>query len=170
MKFDPVSICRVLSERGVKFVVLGGFATVIHGSPVPTEDIDVIPSRDMENLERLALALQQMNAAIRTSDGPVHTRIDAGLNASMPNMLNLVTDFGDMDLVFNPAGRLVNYEQWNKGATYAQIEPGLVVAVAALDDIIASKSAANRVKDQRVLPYLESLRDELRRQANDEAR
>lgn len=45
MKFDPVSICRVLSERGVKFVVLGGFATVIHGSPVPTEDIDVIPFR-----------------------------------------------------------------------------------------------------------------------------
>lgn len=168
MKFDPVSICRVLSERGVKFVVLGGFATVIHGSPVPTEDIDVIPSRDMENLERLASALQQMNAAIRTSDGPVHTRIDAGFIASMPNMLNLVTDFGDMDLVFNPAGRLVNYEQWNEGAKYAQLEPGLVVAVAALDDIIASKSAANRVKDQRVLPYLESLRDELRRQANDE--
>ena len=169
MKFDPVSICRVLSERDVKFVVLGGFATVIHGSPVPTEDIDVIPSRDMENLERLASALQEMNAAIRTSDGPVHTRIDGAFIASMPNMLNLVTDFGDMDLVFNPAGRLVNYEQWNKGATYAQIEPGLVVAVAALDDIIASKSAANRVKDQRVLPYLESLRDELRRQANDEA-
>ena len=168
MKFDPVSICRVLSERGVKFVVLGGFATVIHGSPVPTEDIDVIPSRDMDNLERLASALQQMNAAIRTSDGPVHTRIDAGFIASMPNMLNLVTDFGDMDLVFNPAGRLVNYEQWNEGAKYAQLEPGLVVAVAALDDIIASKSAANRVKDQRVLPYLESLRDELRRQANDE--
>lgn len=115
MKFDPVSICRVLSERGVKFVVLGGFATVIHGSPVPTEDIDVIPSRDMDNLERLASALQEMNAAIRTSDGPVHTRIDAGFIASMPNMLNLVTDFGDMDLVFNPAGRLVNYEQWNKG-------------------------------------------------------
>lgn len=168
MKFDPVSICRVLSEHGVKFVVLGGFATVIHGSPVPTEDIDVIPSRDMENLERLALALQQMNAAIRTSDGPVHTRIDAVFIASMPNMLNLVTDFGDMDLVFNPAGRLVNYEQWNEGAKYAQLEPGLVVAVAALDDVIASKSAANRVKDQRVLPYLESLRDELRRQANNE--
>ena len=50
MKFDPVSICRILNEHGVKFVVLGGFAAVIHGSPVPTEDIDVIPSRDRENL------------------------------------------------------------------------------------------------------------------------
>jgi hypothetical protein len=34
--------------------------------------------------------------------------------------------------------------------------------VAALDDIIDSKRAANRLKDQRALPYLESLRDQLR--------
>ena len=165
MSFDPVEICRVLSDKGVKYVVLGGFAAVVHGSPVPTEDIDVIPARDSENLERLAQALQQMNAAIRTSDGPVHTRIDAGFIANMPNMLNLVTDFGDMDLVFNPAGRLHGYEQWNESAVLAHLAPGLVVSVAALDDIIASKTAANRVKDQRSLPYLESLRDELRRQA-----
>ena len=164
MKFDPVAICRILTEKNVKFVLLGGFAAVIHGSPVPTEDIDVIPSRDIENLARLADALKEMNAAIRTSDGPVHTRIDASFIASMPNMLNLVTDYGDLDLVFNPAGRLSDFEQWNQLAVSAQLEPGLVVAVAALDDIIASKSAANRLKDQRALPYLESLRDELRRQ------
>ena len=167
MKFDPVAICRILSERGVKFVVLGGFAAVVHGSPVPTEDIDVIPSREIENLEKLAGALQEMNAAIRTSDGPVHTRIDAGFIANMPNMLNLVTDYGDVDLVFNPAGQLSNFEQWSQRAESAQLEPGLVVAVAALDDIIASKSAANRLKDQRALPYLESLRDELRRQSSE---
>ena len=166
MKFDPVAICRILSERGVKFVVLGGFAAVVHGSPVPTEDIDVIPSREIENLEKLAGALQEMKAAIRTSDGPVHTRIDAGFIANMPNMLNLVTDYGDIDLVFNPAGQLSNFEQWNQRAESAQLEPGLVVAVAALDDIIASKTAANRLKDQRALPYLESLRDELRRQGD----
>ena len=38
---------------------------------------------------------------------------------------------------------------------------GLVVVVASLDDIIDSKRAANRPKDQMALPYLESLRDEL---------
>ena len=167
MSFDPVAICRVLSDNGVKYVVLGGFAAVVHGSPVPTEDIDVIPARDSENLERLARALNQMNAAIRTSDGPVSTRIDASFIANMPNMLNLVTEYGDMDLVFNPAGRLRGYEQWSESAEFAHLEPGLVVSVASLDDIIASKSAANRVKDQRSLPYLESLRDELRRQAGE---
>lgn len=82
----------------------------------------------------------------------------------MPNMLNLVTDYGDIDLVFNPAGRLSDFEQWSERAESAELEPGLTVAIAALDDIIASKFAANRLKDQKALPYLESLRDEIRRQ------
>ena len=42
-----------------------------------------------------------------------------------------------------------------------QLREGLIVTVANLDDIIASKTAANRPKDQRLLPYLESLRDQL---------
>jgi len=42
-----------------------------------------------------------------------------------------------------------------------------MVVVASLDDVIDSKQAANRPKDLRALPYLESLRDELRRQSNE---
>jgi hypothetical protein len=64
-------------------------------------------------------------------------------------------------LVFTPAGTLKNYEQWLERSRRAKLREGLVVAVADLDDIIASKTAANRPKDQRSLPYLESLRDQL---------
>ena len=116
MTFDPVEICAVLDEEGVEFVILGGFAAIIHGSPLPTDDIDVIPSREGDNPERL---------------------------------------------VFTPAGDLQVYEQWLEGSRRAQLREGLSVAVASLDDIIASKNAANRPKDQRALPYLESLRDQL---------
>lgn len=161
MRFDPVEICAVLTEERVDFVVLGGFAAIVHGSSLPTEDIDVIPSRDVANLERLATALQRMGAKIRTGDEPVETRIDAAFILNMPHMLNLVTRYGDVDLVFTPAGALKNYEQWLERSRKAQLREGLVVAVANLDDIIASKTAANRPKDQRSLPYLESLRDQL---------
>lgn len=161
MRFDPVEICAVLTEERVDFVVLGGFAAIVHGSSLPTEDIDVIPSRDLANLERLATALQRMGAKIRTGDEPVETRIDAAFILNMPHMLNLVTRYGDVDLVFTPAGALKNYEQWLERSRKAQLREGLVVAVANLDDIIASKTAANRPKDQRALPYLESLRDQL---------
>lgn len=98
---------------------------------------------------------------MRTGDEPIETRIDAAFIRNMPHRLNLVTRFGDMDLVFTPAGSLKNYEQWLARSRRAELRAGLIVAVADLDDIIASKSAANRLKDQRALPYLESLRDQL---------
>jgi hypothetical protein len=162
MSFDPVEICAVLADEEVEFVVLGGFAAIIHGSPLPTEDIDVIPSRAIANLERLATALKRLEAKIRTRDEPIETKIDAAFILNMPHMLNLVTRFGDVDLVFTPAGALGNYEQWLEGSRQARLREDLIVAVASLDDVIASKTAANRPKDQRALPYLESLRDELR--------
>lgn len=161
MSFDPVEICAILTEEEVDFVVLGGFAAIIHGSPLPTEDIDVIPSRSEDNLERLATALNRMEAKIRTGDEPIETRIDSAFIRNMSHMLNLATRFGDVDLVFTPAGDLTSYEQWSERSRRAQLRKGLVVAVADLDDIIASKTAANRPKDQRSLPYLESLRDQL---------
>jgi hypothetical protein len=110
VKFDPVEICAVLEEEGVRFVVLGGFGAIIHGSSLPTEAIDVIPSRDRENLDRLARALKRLDAKIRTAGEAVATNIDAAFLANMPRMLNLTTKFGQMDLTFTPAGRLTDYD------------------------------------------------------------
>ena len=62
--FDPVRICSILLEVEVDFVVLDGFAAIVRGSSLPTKDIDVIPSRDRSNLNRLAQALARMNAMI----------------------------------------------------------------------------------------------------------
>ncbi len=162
MTFDPVAMCRILNEEHVDYVVVGGFASVILGSPLPTEDIDVVPDDGVENLERLARALQRMNAKIRTEAAPVETRLDAGFLANMPSILNLVTDHGILDLTFQPSGPLKNYEAWNSAASSEEIADHLIVRVASIDDIIASKRAADRAKDHRVLPYLESLRDVLR--------
>ena len=161
--FDPVRICAILNEEKVEYVVIGGFAAVVRGSSLPTRDIDVIPSRERSNLDRLGRALTRMNAMIRVSGDPVPTKIDGGFLANMPHMLNLVTDFGEMDLTFAPAGNAGDFDGWSRGATSEEIEEGLMVLVASLDDIIDSKRAANRPKDQMALPYLESLRDELRR-------
>ena len=162
--FDPVRICSILLEEDVEFVIIGGFAAVVRGSSLPTKDIDVIPSRDRLNLDRLGKALTRMNAKIRISGEPVPTKIDGGFLANMPHMLNLVTDFGEMDLTFAPAGSAGDFNGWCQGATAEEIEEGLTVLVASLDDVIDSKRAANRPKDQMALPYLESLRDEIRRQ------
>lgn len=159
MNFDPVTICRILNEEGVDYVVVGGFATVILGSALPTEDIDVLPDRSRDNLTRLARALKRLNARIRTEGEPVAAPLDAKFLENMPFMLNLITDFGIVDLTFEPSGPTVGYAQWNKDASSIEVADGLVIRVASLEDIIASKRAANRDKDRRALPYLESLRE-----------
>jgi hypothetical protein len=167
MNFDPRLICSALDAEQVRYVLIGGFAAAIHGSPLPTSDVDIVPARDVENLERLARALNRLHARLRTEAGPVETRIDAGFLRAMPFMLNLVTDHGDVDLTFAPAGGLDGFEGWDERAIDVEIAPTLVVRIAGLDDIIDSKRAAGRAKDERALPYLESLRDEIRRENND---
>lgn len=56
---------------------------------------------------------------------------------------------------------LNGYDKWFVRSRPAQLREGLVVSVADLDAIISSKVAAHRPKDQRALPYLESLREQL---------
>jgi hypothetical protein len=158
--FDPVRSCAILNEEGVDYVVVGGFAAVIRGSSLSTRDIDIVPSRDSGNLDRLGRALRRLGAQVRTDGDPDAAPLDGPFLANMPLRLNLVTNFGEMDLTFLPAGRAGGYDGWLHSATEEEVSDGLLVFVAGLEDIIDSKQAANRPKDQMALPYLESLRDE----------
>lgn len=54
-------------------------------------------------------------------------------------MLNLVTDFGDVDLTLTPSGGLGGFEEWSGQAIVVEIADGLSVRVTSLDDIIESK-------------------------------
>ena len=159
--FDPVRICEVLNEEGVRYIIVGGIATVMHGSSLPTQDIDLVPDRSDDNLECLVRALARLNVQIRTGDEPVKATIDEQFLRNSTFMLNLVSDFGDIDLAFQPSGPLPGYEGWKQHAVELSIAEGVTVWVAALDDVVDSKRAANRPKDQAALPYLESLRDQL---------
>ncbi len=162
--FDPLAMCRILNEEEVEYVVLGGFGAIVHGSPVTTRDLDVLPRRGQLNLDSLGRALRRMGAMIRIEGDAIPTTIDGPFLANMPHMLNLVTDFGEMDLTFTPSGPRDGFEEWRRHAAQKEISDGLIVWVASLDDIIDSKRAANRPKDLMALPYLESLRDQLRAQ------
>jgi len=159
--FDPVRICEVLNEEGVRYIIVGGIATVMHGSSLPTQDIDLVPDRSDDNLECLVRALARLNVQIRTGDEPLKATIDEQFLRNSTFMLNLVSDFGDIDLAFQPSGPLLGYEGWKQDAIELSIAEGVTVWVAALNDVVDSKRAANRPKDQAALPYLESLRDQL---------
>ena len=159
--FDPECIFRVLQKHRVDYVLVGGLAGVLHGSPAMTNDADIVPGRDRKNLERLAVALRDLEARIRTDAEPDGVAFDPhpALLASMA-VLNMVTRCGDLDLMFAPAG-LDNYEALVANSEVFDIGGGGRVRVAALGDIIKSKTTANRAKDHVTLPILRALQEEI---------
>ncbi|MGH9367495.1 MAG: hypothetical protein ACRD3M_07455 [Thermoanaerobaculia bacterium] len=160
LQADEIFAC--LESHGVRYVVIGGLAAVLHGSPLATFDADICPKADENNRERLAAALREMDARIRTPDVPEGVRFacDAAFLART-SILNLVTRFGELDISFTPSGT-TGYEDLDAGAAPMKIG-GLSIRVAALADVIRSKEAANRPKDQRALPLLRRLLEETRK-------
>jgi hypothetical protein len=148
----------------VRFVVIGGYAAVLHGSAMYTADADITPDPDPGNLRRLCEALREMGARLRVADDPegVAFTYDEHFLTQM-TMLNLVTDHGDFDLSFRPAAFPNGYTDLVDHALPFDVG-GFIVQVASLDDVIRSKEAANRDKDKVVLPQLYALRDEIARQ------
>lgn len=87
--------------------------------------------------------------------------VDAPITAdTFPSLTSarFLTRHGVVDVVLRPDG-VNRYEDWAARATTVVLSNGARVKVAALDDIIASKAAANRPKDQYALARLRALRD-----------
>ena len=70
MELDLARLLEVLDRHKVAYVLIGGLAAVYHGSPFPTEDADITPKTDRVNLARLAAALADLDARIRTESRP----------------------------------------------------------------------------------------------------
>ena len=64
-RYDPERILKKLLQHNVRFVVIGGVAAALHGSPMLTADVDISYERSPGNLERLGAALAEMNARLR---------------------------------------------------------------------------------------------------------
>ena len=155
-EFQPERMLQVLEAHHVRFVLIGGFAAVIHGSPYVTTDIDVVPDRDPANLARLSEALRAMHARVWSASEPDGIPFDHDpVSIEAVLVWNLVTDLGRLDLTFEPAGTF-GYDDLARGAIRLEIL-GTHVDVAALGDIVRSKEAANREKDRLVLPVLRRL-------------
>jgi predicted nucleotidyltransferase len=157
--FRPERILRILNKHKVRYVVIGGLAAIIHGSDIPTTDVDITPEDTMDNLERLSRALREMNARVWTQPVPEGLPFDHDA-ASLADVqiLNLVTDFGRFDVTRTPAGTR-GYDDLHRDAVTVHIY-NLDVPVASLADVVRSKEAAGREKDLRFLPQLRRLLEE----------
>ncbi len=150
------AVCEVLTHHRVDFVVIGGVAARLHGTGHATVDIDICPSADGENLERLAIALRSIETRLRVDGTPEGIPFDPHPDQlGKMSTLTLVTTHGPVDLCFAPAGFAEGYEAFRSGEVVIVVS-GVDVPVASLADVITSKRAAGRPKDIVALPVLEA--------------
>jgi predicted nucleotidyltransferase len=161
-EFGPEKILGALESHGVRFVLVGGFAAVVYGSPYLTTDVDVVPAVEAENLAHLADALRGLHARVWTEDAPEGLDFDASAEAlAGATIWNLVTEFGRLDITFVPSGTH-GYDDLARDATHLRVL-GVGIDVASLADVIRSKEASGREKDRLVLPVLRRLLTEQER-------
>jgi hypothetical protein len=162
--FRPTIALKTLTEANVDFVLIGGVAARLHGSPSLTSDVDVCHARDAANLGRLSDALGKLHARLRGVDVDVPFRLDARTLAAGSNF-TFRTDAGDIDVLALPAG-VAGYDELARNAIDVDVG-GVTVKLCDLDDLIRMKRAAGRPKDLIEVEVLEALRLEIDEQAGD---
>jgi hypothetical protein len=157
--FAPHEVFAALDRHGVRYILVGGLAAILHGAPHVTTDADIVPELGRDNLERLSAALRELNARIRVAGEPAGVPFDHSAESlARVQMWNLVTDRGNVDIAFVPSGTR-GYDDLSRDAHPITVR-GIDVPVASLADVIRSKEAAGRDRDRLVLPVLRRLLEE----------
>jgi len=70
---DLLSLCKALNAAGARYVLIGGFAVILHGFVRATKDIDLLVDASAENVQRLkrAMAVLPDNAIALIADDEV---------------------------------------------------------------------------------------------------
>jgi predicted nucleotidyltransferase len=148
-------IFDALARHDVRFVIVGGMSAVLHRVPVLTEDVDIVHDRSDDNVERLAQALDELDAVYR--DDPRRIRPGTSHLAGPGHHL---LEIGRVHL--DVLGTI------DDGLVYADLLPhsvvmevaGHVLRVLTLEKLIEIKRKLERPKDKFMLLHLEATLDE----------
>ncbi|HVE66237.1 MAG TPA: hypothetical protein VNC59_06620 [Thermoanaerobaculia bacterium] len=134
-----------LARHGVRYLFIGKSGAILLGFPDTTQDADLFVERSAENGRSLTAALRELGFDL--------TESEAGEIEEGKDFIQLRNGPFDVDLVFAPDGIERFADAWRRRV---EVEG---FPVCHLDDIIASKNAANRVRDRESLPRLRAFRE-----------
>src|SRR5581483_11959285 len=131
-----LAIAEHLQRHGVEFLVIGGQAAALLGSPLPTFDVDLCYRRTAPNLERLATALKELHPSLRGAPADLPFVLDAQSLALGANY-TFNTDYGPLDLLgwVEPFG---TFESLLPGATVIAAGETKLLTIG-LDELIVIK-------------------------------
>lgn len=148
-RFDPYALLEAFERHRVSYVTVGALGRVLHGSGEVTDGLDICPSLQEENLRRLDLALEDLNARTRDRK-PARAERDL---VGRP-LLELQTDAGELKLVPEPAGTR-GYDDLRRRARQQPLGRGLWPRVASVDDHARMLAVLAREQDRLPLQRMQ---------------
>ncbi len=150
--FDPYALFAALDRERVSYVVVGGFARVVHGSAEITDGLDVVPSLREENLRRLDRALEELDAS------------EAALAERLVSLepVTAQTRAGELRIVPEPWGTR-GYDDLRIRASRENLGRGVRPSVASVVDCVRMLDASEHEPDAERLLRLRRMM-ELERQ------
>jgi predicted nucleotidyltransferase len=133
-----------LAESGLDFVVVGGFAGVLHGSAYVTRDLDICALLTPETIGRLREALRDLHPLHRMTPQRL-SFLQTPKPGEPVNNLSLQTDWGMVDILSVVLG-LGDFARLKTKAEIFEIG-GRKCRLIALEDLIQAKEAMGREKD-----------------------
>jgi len=133
-----------LADSGLEFVIIGGYAGVLHGSSYVTRDLDLCAVLTPSNVERLRDILRDLNPRHRMTAQKLSFLLNPEPGVPVNN-LYLETDWGVIDILSSVLG-LGALDQLTANAETFEIG-GKTCRVIGLADLIKAKEALGREKD-----------------------
>jgi hypothetical protein len=156
MKSGFLKLIERLTKGGVKFVLIGGFAGVVHGCTYVTQDVDICCDISAANLLALQKALKNLNPVHRMTPQRLKLKLTAESCARFKN-LYLDTDIGQIDCLGYVQG-LGSYEDIRPLSEIRDIGGGLRIRVLTIDSLIKARKAMNRPRDREAVLQLDAIK------------
>lgn len=136
-----VAVLEALGRTGLEAIVVGSAAAALQGAPIMTQDLDLLVRDTPRNREKLDQLCAILGAGRPVRLSSVST-VETILGASLP-----------IDIVYDELPGRLGFASVRSRSRIIPIGEQSAV-VADLEDVIASKAAADRPKDRAQLPIL----------------
>lgn len=137
---------QALNNNNVEYLLVGGYAVILHGYPRTTGDMDIWVNRTKDNYTKLIKAFIEFRMPMfdMTEDRFLnHPEIDVFRFGRKPVAIDIMTKMADL-----------NFEEcYPLAITYN--DDGLVIKVVHYNNLITAKKAAGRHKDLNDIENLE---------------
>jgi predicted nucleotidyltransferase len=157
---NPLRLRELLErfvQAKIRFVLVGGLAVNAWGYMRGTQDVDVVPDPDPENLAKLDQLLRELGGKVDVG-GRLLDSASIATFLRTGDRTFVRTELGQVD-VLQGLPQVPRFEELEQQAKQIDID-GLVVRVCSLEHLLEMKRASDRPRDHDDIQALEAAQEE----------